>query len=77
MSDDDELLGFDDDGQPKPMTLANALQVWSLQQTQPVTVADCAKVFRVSEIEVRAAIEVHPWMFLSGGEGDVVEHEGE
>lgn len=79
MDDDEEgLLGFDEDGNPKPMTLANAIQVYSLRvKAQPVTVGDCAMIFHVSEDEVRRAVEMHPWMFITGANGEFVEHDGE
>jgi hypothetical protein len=78
IDDDDELLGFDDNGDPRPMTLANAIQVYSLRvKAQPVTVGDCAMIFNVSEDEVRRAVEMHPWMFITGANNEFVEHEGE
>lgn len=76
--DDDDLLGFDDNGDPKPMTLANAVQVYSLRvKAQPVTVADCAMIFNVTEVAVRWAVAMHPFMFITGANNEFVEHDGE
>jgi len=62
-------------GNPSLVLFSNAVQVWSTMQDRPTTIQEAAKVFRVTEAEMREAVESHYWMFI--GSGDVIEHEGE
>lgn len=61
--------------------LANAIQIWSLLQPLPTTVGEVAASFKVTGETVRAAVEGHPWMFLSGPAdnrlANIIEHDGE
>lgn len=61
--------------------LAGAVQVWSLLQPGPTTVGEAASIFNVMIGTVRAAVDGHHWMFLSGPSDDpskqIIEHEGE
>lgn len=53
----------------------DALQVWSMAQPTPTTVADAALAFCCTREIIEQAVEHHAWMLL--GENDVIEHDGE
>ncbi len=84
--------GWDTDtGNPGIMYVANAIQAWSTFQKKETTIAEASQVFNLDPKDVRAAIETHPWMYLSpaphapNGIGTLdlpddcvtIEHEGE
>lgn len=68
-------------GAPKLSYFAGALQVWSACQQGEVTVQQGADAFNVPPATIRAAVEWHYWMFLSGPDDkpaeQLIEHEGE
>ena len=82
-SDDDD---WDyETGAPKISHFSNAVQVWSILQERPTTIADAALAFNVPTERIYEAVEEHYWMFV-GGDGedasknpvtDTIEHEGE
>lgn len=77
-----DQTGFDlESGAPGIGTFANALQLWSIYQDQPVSVALAAVVFNVEPRRIIEAVEWHFWMFLTGPHDDytrlMIEHEGE
>ncbi len=83
--------GFGDDG-PTLMTLGKAVQCWSITNlnarlrevgwkaaTGP-TLGEAALAFALPIDRIKAAVENHYWMFLTGDGPDadlVIEHEGE
>ena len=70
---DDE--GYAEDSGLLGITLfSNAVQVWSVVQKRPTTVAEAALAFNATPEAIRQAVEHHYWMFL---DGDVIGHEGE
>ena len=66
-------FNIDGDGMPGIGTFANAVQVWALCR-HTATARDAAIAFQVRVELVRAAIDWHPFMYLSG---DTIEHDGE
>lgn len=93
--DDESELGFLNDGRPTKMHLANAVQVYvhcrrmsypgsvdTADMNPPVTVREVAEAFRTPAERIAAAVEAHPWLFLSRGGHDhlldaYVEEDGE
>jgi hypothetical protein len=76
LSDDDEECGIHL-GQ-----LGAAIATWAwMQSDHPQSVAMAALTFNTTTQNVRDAIAVHPWAFLSGPSDDptkqVIEHDGE
>jgi hypothetical protein len=77
LSDDDDEAGIHI-GQ-----LAEAISVWAWMQQgdEPQTVAMAAMTFNCSMENVRRAIDIHPWAFLTGSLDDPanqrIEHDGE
>lgn len=81
-ADDLEHDGWDQEtGMPTLMMVANAIQVWSTFQPAQTSVKECADAFNLDYSQVRAAVEAHLWMYLSGPDDDpgrqIIEHEGE
>ncbi|WP_036291521.1 hypothetical protein [Methylosinus sp. PW1] len=76
-----DLADFHQEGGVSVDDLANAIQIWSILQPLPTTVRDVAASFKITGETVRAAVEGHPWMYLSGPAHDrlanIIEHEGE
>lgn len=68
-------------GAPSLRNFGTAIQVWSVMQNAPTSVADAARVFNCPHLRVIEAVEEHPWMFLEGARDDfaflMIEHEGE
>jgi hypothetical protein len=69
-------------GAPTLTLMGHAIQVWSLlQQREVTTVAEAAIAFNVPAATIRAAVQEHMWMFLSGPDDEpskqTIEHEGE
>lgn len=58
-----------------------AIQIWSAMQPRKTTVREAADAFHVEDAVIRAAVEDHYWMFLTGPDDDptkqIIEHEGE
>jgi hypothetical protein len=83
---DDEFSDVWERGRPGISVVANAIQFWAVQQQedpngrQP-TIRDAALAFRMTDADVRAAVEHHYWMFVTGPDDDptmqFIEHEGE
>lgn len=79
--------GFDSDtGKPGKSLVANAIQFWSTQNYDGATkrcpsVRATALAFKMTDEDVRSAVEHHYWMFLDGPSDDptkqFIEHEGE
>lgn len=61
-------------GMPTSAYFGNALQVWSLAQDRPVTVAEAALAFNVTPALIRECIDDDSWMYL---DGEWIEHDGE
>jgi len=96
IEDDDPLNdlldeGFGEDG-PTLMTLGKAVQCWSITNLNArlrevgrkaaigPTVGEAALAFALPIDRIKAAVENHYWMFLTGDGPDadlVIEHEGE
>ena len=68
--------------------LAAAVSVWAWMQEsdKPQTVAAAALAFNTTPQFIRDAIEIHPWAFLTGHNGEwseidptkqFIEHDGE
>lgn len=90
---DDEFGGWDlKTGKVCIALFAGAVQVWSLHQKAPVSVADAMRAFNVEPGMIVEAVRWHAWMFLMGPGGLVgdeapiaiddyakliIEHEGE
>ena len=79
---DETDLGFHEDGRPTLLTLANAIQVWSLSQNRTqVTFGEVALSFLITPDRVAEAVFVHPWLFTMDDDRAVadrrLEHEGE
>ena len=73
--DDLDLIDWDQEtGRPTVGLFSEALQVWCFAQDHPVTIAEAAVAFRVTEALIVEAIESHPWMYVDGA---YVGHEGE
>lgn len=69
-----------DTGAPSVSHFGNALQVWSVCQGKPTSVADAAKAFNVPTARIYEAAKDHGWMFVTNGDDptrDIIEHEGE
>ena len=68
-------------GLPGIALLGNAIQVWSILQAGKTTIRQCAAAFNLDDAQVRAAVEEHYWMYISGPDDDpekqLIEHEGE
>lgn len=68
-------------GAPGIVLFGNALQVWSLMQRHPVSVADASRAFNLSAARIIEAVEDHYWMLLTGPRDDyerlMIEHDGE
>lgn len=85
-ADDEHTHGWDsDEGKPGIMLAANAIQFWSVRhyeartQRHP-TVRETALAFKMTDADVRQAVEAHPFMFLSGPDDPTeqrIEHDGE
>lgn len=79
--------GYDTDtGKPGIMLVANAIQFWTAQHYVSMThsypsVRETALAFKMTDANVRRAVEAHPWMFVYGPDDDptkqFIEHEGE
>lgn len=70
-----ERTGWDQEtGAPGIALFNNAVQVWSVMQGRPTTVAEAAQAFQVPESRIIEAVNEHYWMYL---DGDVIEHDGE
>lgn len=79
--------GYDlETGKPGKALVANAIQFWSTQNFAAETgrgpsVQATADAFRMTVEDVRAAVEFHYWMFITGPDDDptkqFIEHEGE
>lgn len=74
--------GWDNEtGKPGLGIFSNAVQVWSVRNFSTSTVAAAAEAFKVEPEIILAAVEAHPWMYLSGPGDDYsklkIEHEGE
>lgn len=86
-ADDEFSDEFDTDtGRPGKMLVANAIQFWSTQNYNSETkrfpsVRETAVAFKMTDADVRTAVEAHCWMFLEGPNDDptqqLIEHEGE
>lgn len=80
---DPESCGWDHDtGAPTISHFSNALQVWSMAQDRPCSVAEAAMTFNIAPRRIIEAVEHHGWMLLVGDpKGDVrqlmIEHDGE
>lgn len=86
----DELdEGYGENG-PTLRTLAGAVQCWSMtnllarttesgwREAKGTTLAEAALAFALPLERIKAAVEWHYWMFLTGdGPDAVIEHEGE
>ena len=75
-------LGYQPDGRPTLMTLANAVQCWALSQgRREVTFGEAALAFNIAPERVAQAVELHCWLFTLDTDRPLVErrigHEGE
>jgi len=70
-----------DEGIPDVNSVAIAIQVWSMFQTETCTVRQAAIAFNVDDAQIRQAVEAHYWMFIDGPDDDptkqTIELEGE
>lgn len=78
----EEADGWDTEtGAPGIILFGDALQVWSISQNHPVSVADAARAFNISPARIVEAVEDHHWMLLVGPRHDyerlMIEHDGE
>lgn len=68
-------------GAPGIFQLANAIQLWSIFQQRPTSVADAAAAFNCDPARVIEAVEEAYWMYLQGPRDNhaqlMIEHEGE
>lgn len=80
-NEDDPTTWDAENGTVGIMLVANAIQVWSVFNAGPRSVADAAAAFNMNPSSVIEAVEEHPWMFLTGPRDDfhqlMIEHEGE
>lgn len=81
--------GFGDNG-PTLLTLGKAIQCWSIanlnarcrevgwRKAVGPTLGEAALAFALPMERIKAAVENHYWMFLTGeGSDAIIEHEGE
>lgn len=78
----DEQTEWDTDtGAPGIELFGDAVQVWSVSQLRPTSVADAARAFNIAPERIVEAVEEHYWMLLDGPADDyerlMIEHEGE
>lgn len=68
-------------GRPGKDLFGNAVQVWSILQERPTSVAEAATAFNCDPMMIVEAVRDHYWMMLSGPTDDfakcIIEHEGE
>lgn len=81
-NEDDPMAWDHDTGAPGLHLFAGAVQVWSVMQDRPTSVAEAAMTFNVEPCRIVEAVEDgHYWMYLSGPRDDfarlMIEHEGE
>lgn len=73
--------GGDYAGLPGIGIFSDALQVWSVVQEGPVSVASAARAFNCTAARIIFAVRRHSWMYLAGPDDDyeklLIEHEGE
>lgn len=81
---DEESWNHDDDGKIGVALFGNAVQVWSIMNSNAgklATVSEAAASFSVDPLMVIEAVNAHYWMFISGPDDDFtkmqIEHEGE
>lgn len=71
----------DGDGKPGIVQFGNALQVWSVMQERPTSVAEAAVAFNCEPLMIIEAVNDHNWMLLTGPDDDftklMIEHDGE
>lgn len=77
-----DALGWDNEtGQPGAVIFQNAVQVWSVMQRRPTSVAEAALAFNCDAAMIIEAVEQHYWMLLEGPRDDlsklIIEHDGE
>lgn len=69
-------------GKPGISYVANAIQFWAGQQQEhEASIRNAAIAFRCDDAVIRAAVESHYWMYVTGPDDDpnkqIICHEGE
>ena len=80
---EDDARWDTDTGAPGKLMLWRAIQVWSLMQNRPTSIADAAAAFNCDGLRIIEAIDglQSYYMYLSGPRDDwkllLIEHDGE